>query len=126
MTELPEGNPDVIAAAAPERSMSATPHEEPVLVFDAASVEEAEVVRATLEAAGIPARLENPDSMAGAGTIGETVGNTWSNGVFVMPSHLEAARAILNTPSPTDEELGDESEADPTTLEEAEARIKNA
>lgn len=124
MTTPPEDNPDVAAAGTGANATPAS-HAEPILIFDAPTEEEAEVVRATLEAAGIHAFLQNPNPSAGAGMLAETVGDTWSNGVFVAASDVEAARAILNAPPPSDAELTAEEESDPTTLEEAEARIKH-
>lgn|GEM_PF-1880763 len=122
MSNLSDDNPDVAAAAAiPEGAAS---QEEPVLVFDAPTGEEAEVVRATLEAAGIPAILGSPTVNPVVGALDPMVDTEWTHGVFVSPSNLEAARAILNAASPTEEELAAEEEEDPTTLAEAEARIK--
>lgn len=124
MSNLPEDNPDVVAATRAPGVPDT--HEEPVLVYRAATDEEAEVVRATLEAAGIPAILQLPNVSAGAGLLTETVGgDTWSEGIYVAPSNIEAARAILNAPPPSEAELAAEAEADPTSLEEAEARVKN-
>jgi hypothetical protein len=124
VSDLPEANPDVVAAATAPGGT--TGHDEPVLIFDAATEEEAEVVRATLTAAGIPATLLNSSLNAGAALIGEGVGDTWRNGIFVSPSNVEAARAILNAPSLSDADLIAAEEADPTTLAEAEAEIKYA
>jgi hypothetical protein len=45
-------------------------------------------------------------------------------GVLVAPENAYAARAVLETRSPTEEELAAEAEADPISLEEAEARVK--
>ncbi len=126
MSNLPEDNPDVVAAVSTGPGAPSA-HAEPVLVFRAASNEEAEVVRATLEAAGIPATLQLPNVSAGTGLLTETVGgDTWSEGIYVSPSNVEAALAILNTPPPSEAELTAEEEADPTRLEDAEAQIKNA
>jgi hypothetical protein len=122
VSDLPEANPDVVAAAAPGGT---TGHDEPVLVFDAATEEEADVVRATLTAAGIPATLLNSSLNAGA-AFAEGVGDTWRNGVFVSPSNVEAARAVLNAPALSEVDLIAAEEADPTTLAEAEAQIKDA
>ncbi|HEV2471729.1 MAG TPA: hypothetical protein VGS41_03630 [Chthonomonadales bacterium] len=99
--------------------------EEPVLLLNAASEEEAEVVCATLQAAGINATLSNPSPNAGIGIVAETVGNTWFNGVYVAGRDVEPARAVLNAPETTEADLTAEEEADPTTLEGAEARTKN-
>lgn len=115
-------NPDVTAASAGARGP--LDNREPVLLFNAASEEEADVVRATLEAAGIKATLTNAHLNSGAGMLAETVGNTPFNGVYVSQSDLEAARAVLAAPPPTDEELEAEEAADPTTLEDAEERVR--
>ena len=120
MTDLPEDNPDVIAASsAPHGDIS---HDAPVLIFQAATNEEVEVVRATLEASGITAILKTQTVHPYMGAIDATVGSMWQHGIYVSPSDAEAARAILNAPAPTEEELTAEEEADPTTLAEAEAR----
>lgn len=95
-----------------------------VLVMNAETDEEAEVVRATLEAAGIPAFLQMPNPSAGTALLSETVGDTWASGVYVAPADFEAARAILSAPPPSEDELTAEQEADSTTLAEAEARVK--
>ena len=104
----------------------AATHGEPVLVLDAGSQEEADIAVATLTSAGIHAFLFNPNPSAGAGRMSEPIPNTWANGVFVAPEDAEAANAILNADAPTEEELTAEEEADPTTLAEAEAAVKNA
>lgn len=125
MSDLPDDNPDVVAAAA--APASADTHEEPVLVYQPTTEEEADVVRATLEAAGIPAIQQLPNVHAGFGIVTETVGgDTWSDGIYVAPSNVEAARAILNAPPLTEAELIAAAEADPTTLEQAEENARNA
>jgi hypothetical protein len=59
--------------------------------------------------------------------VTETVGGSaWSDGIYVAPSNIEAARAILNAPPLTEAELMAAAEADPTTLEEAEKNARNA
>jgi len=118
VSNLPEGSQDVVAGA-PAGSNQL------VLVYNAASEEEAEVVRATLEAAGIPATIQTPNFHAGTSLLTETVGgDSWSGGIYVPASLVESARALLNTPPPTEAELTAAEEADPTTLEEAENRVK--
>jgi len=123
VTDLPENNPDVAAAGgAPGGNILP---ENPVLVYDAPTIEAADIVCATLAAAGIPATVLNAERGPAEGMM-PYLGFTWAHGVFVAPSNVEAARAILNTPAPTEEELTAEEEADPTTLAEAEARVKDA
>lgn len=117
-------NPDVAAAKAPLASEPG--HEAPVLVFQAASNEEAEVVRATLEAAGVPAYLHHTSADIVMGATDDLLGEAWVNGVFVAASNVEAARTLLNAPMPTEAELIAAEESDPTTLAEAEAKAKNA
>lgn len=117
-----EDNPDVQAAGDAAANDSS---ENLVLVYDAPDLEAAQVVHATLEAAGIPALLANPDLGPAEGLLPH-LGLGWSHGVFVTPSHAEAARAILNAPAMTEEELVAAEEADPMTLEEAEARVRDA
>jgi hypothetical protein len=121
VSNLSDDNPDVAAAATV--STSDPSQQEPVLVYDAPTGEEAEVVRATLEASGIPAILGSATVNSVVGALDPLVDTEWTHGVFVSPSNLEAARAILNAASPSEEELAAEEEADPTTLAEAEARI---
>ncbi len=101
-------------------------HLEPVLLLNAGTFEEAEIVRLTLEAEGIPALLQNPDASAGTGMLGDSVNDFAANGVFVAPSDLARAQAVLNAAAPTEAELTAVEEADPMTLEEAEARVKDA
>jgi hypothetical protein len=121
ITDDSEMNPDVAAAA--ESAMS-DPREEAVLVFDAASHDEAQIVKATLESAGIPAFLNRPAQDPYFGAKEDPIENVTSNGVYVAPSNLEAARAVLNTPM-TEAELVAAEEADPTTLAEAERQVKH-
>jgi hypothetical protein len=112
--------------AQPKLPLTPGPHDEPVLVHDAASQEDADVVQATLQAAGIPAFQLNPGLSAGAGTIGESVSDTWRNPIYVPAEYVEQAREVLDAPSPSDEELIAAEESDPTTLEEAEAGMRYA
>lgn len=115
-------NPDVTAAA--DAAPANDPHAEPVLIYDAASAEEADVVRATLAAAGI--RVFQPGDTADPyfGAIDANVDSVWMHHLYVAPSDAEAARAVLSASAPTEEELAAEAAADPTTLEEAEARVQ--
>ncbi|MDE2126299.1 MAG: hypothetical protein KGJ62_06900 [Armatimonadetes bacterium] len=116
-------NPDI---PGPDRVPADGVGGEPVAVWEAASEEEAEVVTATLQAAGIPAELERPEPTAGMGTVGEGVAAVWRNRVFVAPEQAEAARAVLSAIPFTTAELTAEEEADPETLEHAEARVHDA
>ncbi len=124
MSENNEFNPDVDAAREPSASLYA--ENEPVLVYETSTTEEFEVVRATLEAAGIPAFLKSQTVNPFFGAIDEFVDNLWHNGIYVSPANVEAAQTLLNAPSPSEEELIAEEEADPTTLAEAEERVKHA
>ena len=116
-------NPDVPGSGGLQ---PAGPGGELVAVWEAASEEEAEVVLATLVAAGIFAELERPEPTAGMGTVGEGVSAVWRNRVFVADEQVEAARAVLNASPFTTEELTAEEEADPETLEHAEERVHDA
>ncbi len=98
----------------------------PVLIFKAATNEEAEVVRATLEAAGIAATLQGNVINPYFGAMDAPMRDAAAMGIFVVPSQVEAARAVLTMPPPTEEELAAEEEADPKTLEQAEAEVRNA
>src|SRR5262249_7785540 len=105
-----------------------------VAVFTANSYAEAEVVHATLQSAGLNPVIYSsdtgPDRMMPFPSPGRlilpTPGDTWTAAVLVSPANVEAARALLDAPVPTEEELTAEEEADPVKLEEAEARVKNA
>ena len=100
--------------------------DDPVLVFSAATEEEAEIVRATLAAAGIPAFLQKASVNPMLGAIDGVVDGAWMNGVFVSTSHAMEARGILESAPMTDEDFNAAAEADPTTLEEAEERARHA
>jgi hypothetical protein len=124
VTDFSKDNPDVAAASSgPTANVSG---EELVLVAEAPTSEEGEVMRVTLEAAGIPCFLQSTTASSFSEGIDANVGRLWSHGVFVAPSNVEAARAILSASPLTEEELAAEEAADPTTLEEAEARVKDA
>ena len=100
-------------------------HTEPVRIASPQSQEEAEVIRATLDAQGITATLQNASLSAGAGMVAETADSgNWTNGVYVSAADAETAQAILNAESPTEDELSDEA-MEGETLEEAEARVKD-
>ena len=101
-------------------------HTSPVLVFDAPTVEEAEVVSATLNAAGIPAFLDHVTVDPIVGGVDTTLGGSWRRGVYVSASHLEAAQAVLSTPPLTEEELIAEEQADGTTLLDAERHARES
>jgi hypothetical protein len=96
-----------------------------VLAFDAPDLESAEIVLATLAAAGLHAAVANPELGPGSGALPH-LGNTWSHGVFVAPDELESALAILSGPPPSEEEFAAAQAADPTTLEQAEKSVRNA
>ena len=117
-------NPDVTAAA--DVTAANDPHADPVLIYEATTGEEADTIRATLAAAGI--RTYQPGNTANPylGAIDSNVDSVWMHHLYVAPSNVEAARALLSASSPTEEELIAEEEADPTTLEEAEARARKA
>jgi hypothetical protein len=117
-------NPDVTAAA--DSAAANDPHADPVLIYAAASGEEAEVIRATLAAAGIPTFQPGDTANPYFGAIDANVDSVWMHHLYVAPSDAEAARAVLSAATPTEDELTAEEEADPTTLEEAEARVRNA
>ncbi len=113
------GNPDV-AGSSPG---IVGDHE---LVFQATTVEETEVVLATLKASGIEARLLHNSNLQIMGAVDNLIDTEWRNGVYVPAADAASARAILSAEMPTVEELTAEEEADPLTLEEAEAQTKNA
>ncbi len=98
----------------------------PVLVFMAGDNEEADVVRATLAGAGIPALLQSASITAVMGAVDAVTSDTHSLGIWVAPSQAEHARALLDAPAPTDAELTAEMDADPLTLAQAEASVKHA
>ena len=98
-------------------------HEDLVKVYDAFDQSTAEAVCATLQAAGIRAILSS--GWAGPATAAmPNLGVANARGVLVAASDAPAARALLDAQQPSEEELAAEEEADPTTLEEAEARLK--
>jgi hypothetical protein len=80
-----------------------------VLVFQAASNEEAEVVSATLNASGIKAVLLSATVNPVLGGLDSPMRDTAGLGIYVMPEDLEAARALLASEPPTDEELAEEA-----------------
>ncbi len=98
-------------------------NEEMVLVYDAPDQVTAEVICATLEAAGITAVIPHTTIGPGSGLLPH-LGLAWSRSVTVPASQVEAAQAILQAHFPSDAELTAEEEADSLTLEEAEARVR--
>jgi hypothetical protein len=117
-------NPDVTAAAGVPAANDS--HADPVLIYEAATSEEAEMIRATLAAAGIPTFQPGDTVNPYFGAIDANVDSVWMHHLYVAPSNVEAARALLGASEPTEAELIAEEEADPTTLAEAEARVRNA
>ena len=97
--------------------------EEMVMVYDAPDQESAAIVCATLQAAGIEAILQHQNVGPASGLM-PYLGLAWGRGVAVPASQVEAAQALLQSQEPTEAELIAEEEADPLTLEEAEARVK--
>lgn len=116
-------NPDVTAAA--DGADADDLHADPVLIFEAATGEEAEIIRATLTAAGIPT-FQPGDTANPFFGVTDNADSVWMHHLYVAPSNVEAARALLSASTPTEAELIAEEEADPTTLEEAEERVRNA
>ncbi len=98
--------------------------EEMILIYEAPNQTTAELVCATLKAAGIEAAVPHETLGPAAGMLPH-FGWAWSRGVAVPVSQEEAARAILQAAMPTEAELTAEEEADDLTLEEAEARVRN-
>ena len=98
-------------------------HENLVRIYDAPDQTTAEIVCATLQSAGIPAVVQNHYRGWAAGMLPH-LALADSRGVLVAPSDAAAARELLAGQEPTEEELAAEAEADPTSLEEAEAQVK--
>jgi hypothetical protein len=94
-----------------------------VLVYDAPDQATAELVCASLQSAGIGAVVQNQYAGPGAGMMPH-LGLSDSRGVLVPTSDADAARSLLAAVEPTEEELAAEADADTTTLEEAEARVR--
>ena len=132
MTNFPDDdpgqNPDVAAAMRTTATVTdaTLAGQAPVLVFTAGNNEEADVVRATLASAGIPALLQSASITAVMGAVDAVTRDTNDLGIYVAPSNVEAARALLDAPALSEAELAAEVDADPTTLAEAEANVKNA
>jgi hypothetical protein len=97
--------------------------EELILIYDAPNQTTAELVCATLQAAGLRAVLQHEYGSPASGWMN----HIWTNrgkGVGVPASEVEAAQAILADQEISEEELLNEMEMDGMTLEEAEARVK--
>ncbi len=97
--------------------------EELVLIYDAPDQTTAEVVCAALQAAGIHAVLQTESRGPALGLL-HYLGMFDHRGVLVAAADAPAARALLKEEALTEEELAAAVDADPTTLEEAEARVK--
>ncbi len=124
MSNSEDYNPDIEFAGS--TGLGYDSENEPVLVYEASNTEEFEVVRASLEAAGIPAFLKSQTVNPVFGAIDEFVDTLWHNGIYVSPANVEAAQTLINAPALSDEELIALEEGDPTTLAEAEERVKHA
>ncbi len=96
-----------------------------MLASDSPDYETGEIIVATLTAAGIHAVMQNPNRGPASNAL-PFLGNTWSHAVYVPPGDLEAARTVLSSAVPTEEELTQEQAADPTTLEEAERSVRDS
>ena len=94
-----------------------------VLVYDAPDQTTAELVCASLQSAGIRAVLQHHYNGPAAGML-PYLGLTDGRGVLAPASQAAAAQEALAAREPTDAELEAEFEADTTTIEEAEARVK--
>jgi hypothetical protein len=94
-----------------------------VLVYDAPDQTTAELVCATLQAAGMQAVVPHRYMGPAAGML-PYLGLTYRRGVLVPASEADASRALLAAQELTEEELAAEVEADTMTLEEAEAHVK--
>ncbi len=94
-----------------------------VLVYDAPDQTTAEVVCATLQSAGIGAVLQHQYYGPATGMLTFFIPTT-NHGVLAPASQAEAAREVMAAREPTDAELEAEFEADTTTIEEAEGRVK--
>ena len=94
-----------------------------VMVYQAPDQTTAELVAATLQSAGIRAVTQYKYSGAAAGMM-RSILNAPNRGVMVPASEADAARVVLEAQPPTEEELAAEAEADPMTLEDAEANVR--
>ena len=92
-------------------------HEQPVVIFEARSATEAQVVEATLEAEGIQAFVQSISSPApNVGVMGDDVPELE---VLVSPSDADRAREILSQPPVAEEELAAAAESDESEPVEA-------
>jgi len=107
-----------------DESMETTMPEEMVSIYDAPDQFTAELICATLEAAGIEATIPHL-TIGPASGLFPHLGLGWSREVSVPASQVEAARAVLQAELPPEAELIAEQEVDTLTLEEAEERIRN-
>jgi len=98
--------------------------EEMVLIYDAPDQTTAELVCATLEASGITAVVAHTTEGQASGIL-PYLGLGWSRSVSVPASQVEEAHAVLQANMLPEAELIAEEEADPMTLEEAEARVRD-
>ena len=96
-----------------------------VLVFDSPDYETGEIVCATLAAQGIHAIMKHPQ-LGPAGGLLPPLGINWSHAIYVAPADLGTARQMLAAQEPSEAELAAEQAADPTTIEEAERRVRDA
>ena len=94
-------------------------------IANAPDQQTAEMIVATLEAAGIPALLQH-DTIGPAEGLLPHLGLAWNRGVAVPADREQEALALLQSIEASEDELVAEEEDDPTTLEEAEARVRNA
>ena len=97
--------------------------QELVVIYDAPDQTTAEVVCATLQAAGIQAIVQNQHRGPASGML-PYLGLADARGVLVASEDADAASALLEAQEPSEEELAALVEADATSLEEAEARVK--
>jgi hypothetical protein len=97
--------------------------EDLVRVYDAPDQTTAEIVCATLQAAGIHAVLQNESRGPASGFL-HHLALADARGVLVARADLAAATSVLQAQELTEEELAAEVDADSTSLEEAEARVR--
>ncbi|MCS6776118.1 MAG: hypothetical protein RMJ43_08705 [Chloroherpetonaceae bacterium] len=95
-----------------------------VTIYNAPDQQTAETVVATLQSAGVPARLQHETLGPGAGMLPH-LGIAWDRGVLVPQEYAEQARVLLQASPPDEEELAQEEQENPVTLEEAEARVRD-
>ena len=98
-------------------------NEEFVMVYDSPDQATAEMVCATLQAAGLRAVIQNERVGPAAGWL-SYLGGEFGRGVFVSALDVVAANTLLLDLEPTEEEILAEMEAHGMTTEEAEAQVK--